>query len=114
VTPAGALRDRLHFQKRVETDDGHGNVRGEWETQFTAAARVTPLKGNEAVQAQRLAGIQPYAVTVRYSLAARAVDTAWRLVDARDTTRVFDITAAAYDERREWIQILATTGGADD
>jgi len=114
MTEAGDLRDRLVFQKRVEADDGHGNVKGGWQTQFTVAARVSPLKGNEAVQAQRLAGIQPYAITIRHSIGARAIDTSWRILDARDVKRVFNITAAAYDDRHQWIQLLATAGIAND
>ncbi|MBV9549302.1 MAG: head-tail adaptor protein [Alphaproteobacteria bacterium] len=113
ATGAGDLRAKLHFQKRVRCDDGHGNVRGDWQTQFTCRARLSPLHGSEAVQGARLEGLQPYAVTIRYSFAAASITTAWRIVDANNPDRSFNITAAATDERRQWIQIMATSGGAD-
>lgn len=109
---AGALRERLHFQRPSMADDGFGNLvpGGDFQTQFTVSAALQPLKGTEAVTAARLEGRQPYVVTIRQSAQTRQVNSHWRMVDARDATRVFEITAppADPDMRNAWLQLLAT------
>lgn len=114
---AGALRYRLNFQMRGDEDDGWGNVvpgAGPFETIFTASAGMRPLRGSEVVQAARLAGRQPFVVTVRKSSLTRRVTTAWQLVDARNANRVFAITSplADPDGRNQWLEFLAVEGGA--
>ena len=113
VAGSGDLRDRLHFQKRGVADDGFGNeVAGPFVTAFTAAASMLPLAGGEAVQAARLASRQPYVVTIRQSMQARQITTAWRIEDARTPGRYFNITAVADpDGRRQWLELLVTEGG---
>src|SRR5690606_16918032 len=84
---AGALRERLHFQRRADGDDGMGGTipgAGELATEFTVSAALRPLRGSEAVMADRLGGKQPYVVTVRYSQQMLEVTPAWRLKDARN------------------------------
>ncbi|MGH0278405.1 phage head completion protein [Sinorhizobium meliloti] len=45
---AGRMHQRLHFQKREIVDDSYGNeVAGPFETVFTAAAELIPLRGGE-------------------------------------------------------------------
>lgn len=111
---AGSLRDRLHFQQRLVGQDGFGNERpGEWQTMFTAAAELIPLRGTETVMAARLAGMQPYVIRIRSSTQSRLVDTSWRIVDARRPERIFNITAIVDpDNRRAWLDLTATEGGA--
>lgn len=111
---AGKLREKLLFQRRAVVDDGFGNeVAGDWETQFTAAADLIPLRGGEPVLAARLTGVQPFIIRIRSCIAARAVNTAWRAVDARQTSRVFNITAAVDpDNKNAWIDMMATQGVA--
>lgn len=108
----GDLRDLIHFQRRKKSDDGFGNqIAGDWITQFTLRANLKPLKGSETVIASRLAGIQPYVLTVRASPMSMEVSTDWRLVDARNADRVFNITAVIDpDGRRRWVEITATEG----
>lgn len=111
---AGALRERLRFERRPTTaDDGYGNVEGGWRMMFQAYARVRPLVGSETVIAQRLSGVQPVRITVRSSALARQVTAGWRAVDMRDEARVFNITApgANMDERNRWVDLMATFGG---
>lgn len=111
---AGDLRERVHLQRRTFADDGFGNtVAGDFETVFTCAAHYKPLRGTEAVQAQRLAGQQPYVVTIRQSSQSRNVLTDWQMVDARNPARVMSIAAISDpDGRRAWLEILATEGEA--
>ena len=113
----GALRERLHFQKRGEVDDGWGNPipgSGDFETQFTVFASMRPRTGGEEVTAARLSGRQPYVVRVRGSAVLRGVTTAWRLVDARNSNRIFAITSplADPDGKNQWLEFIATEGEA--
>lgn len=114
MTEAGKLRDKLFFQCRAIVDDGFGNeVSGDWQTKFTAAAELIPLKGGEPVLAARLSSVQPYIIRIRSCVAARAVTPAWRAVDARNPSRVFNITAAVDpDNKNAWLDIMATQGVA--
>jgi len=111
---AGKLREKLLFQRRALVDDGFGNeVAGDWETQFTAAADLIPLRGGEPVIASRLVGVQPFIVRIRSCSAALAVDPSWRAVDARQASRIFNITAAVDpDNKNAWIDMMATQGVA--
>ena len=112
----GALRYRLHFQRRGDLDDGWGNVTpgaGEFETVHTIAAAMRPLRGSESVQAARLEGRQPFVVTVRWASWLINVTTSWRLVDARNETRVLNILSplADPDGKRQWLEFIAQEGG---
>jgi head-tail adaptor len=113
-TGAGAMREKLHFQMRAMVDDGFGNEQaGDFATQFTTAAQLIPLKGSEPVIAARLAGVQPYIIRIRSSVSARGVTVAWRAVDARNPSRIFNITSAAnVDEKNAYIDMMATQGVA--
>lgn len=113
---AGVLRERLHFQRRGLGGDGWGNQdagMGEFETQFTAKAGMRPRTGGEGVDAARLGGSQPYVVLVRMTPRTMGVTTAWQLVDARDTTRIFAVTSppADPDGKNHWLEFLATEEG---
>lgn len=112
VRSAGPLRDRLHMQSRGLVDDGFGNEvpGGEFETRFTVWGNLRPLHGSESVMASRLAGKQPYLITVRGSSDMRQVNAAWRIVDKNNTDRIFAITAPPTEPERGWIEILATEG----
>lgn len=112
---AGALRERLHFQKRGDGDDGMGASMpgaGDFVTVFTAAAAMKPRTGGEGVDAARLSGTQPFVVTVRNTSKTRDITIAWQLVDARDDSRVFAVVSppADPDGRNAWLEFLATEG----
>lgn len=112
MTSAGDLRERIRFEKRADVSDGAGNTKGEWQAQFTVAAKVQPLKGGEGVLAGRLAGSQPVIIIVRSAKATRMISPAWRAVDAR-TGAVYAITAAAdMAGNRAFIDVLAVMGPA--
>lgn len=111
---AGKMRQKLHFQRRGPADDGYGNPQsGKFETVFTDYAELIPLKGGEPVIAARLTGTQPYVIRIRSSARSREVVTSWRAVDARDTSRVFNITAVAnFDQKNAYLDMTATQGVA--
>ncbi|HEV7345474.1 MAG TPA: head-tail adaptor protein [Devosia sp.] len=115
---AGALRERLHFQRRDIAGGGDGwggdpiPGSGEFATQFTVSAGMRPRVGTEAVDAARLSGQQPYVVTVRNTAQTRGVTVAWQLVDARDSNRVFAVKSppADPDGKNAWLEFLVTSG----
>lgn len=110
---AGALTERVHFQKRDEQDDGYGNpVAGDWTTQFTEPARLQPKLGSEPVLAARLTGVQPFLLVVRSSARTRAVTPAWRAVNARSGAEYNIRTVANADERNAWLEMLVQEGVA--
>jgi SPP1 family predicted phage head-tail adaptor len=111
---AGQLRDRITFQARGIVDDSYGNeVSGPWADQFTVAARVTTSPGREAVTAQRLQGVNPVDVWVRWSSQTANIKTEWRAFDARDPSRVFAILSVTDPEkyRRRFRLLSCTLGG---
>ncbi len=115
VHGAGRMRGKVNFQKRGDTvEDQYGNAQsGDWTTQFTDAAQLIPLKGSEPVIAARLTGVQPYILRIRGSVAARIVTTAWRAVDARNPSRIFNIRSGAnYDAKNAWIDFMVDDGVA--
>jgi len=111
--PAGQLRERVAFDLRTTVDDGYGNpVTGPFVEQFVAPARIMPLRGGEAVMADRLTGRQPVIITVRYSDAAMQIHPGWQARDVRKGT-VFNVTGAAnMDEKKIYIDVLAVAGEA--
>lgn len=113
---AGPLRERLTFQARSLADDGFGNeiASGEWEDQFTRSANLRPLRGTETVMAARLEGRQPYILTVRQSIDTRRIAIGWQIVDARDSERVFAVSAPPSDPdgKRAWLEMIVTEGQA--
>lgn len=111
----GALRHKMAFQKRGDGNDGFGNSvpgTGPFETEFSTWAALRPLRGSEAVMADRLSGRQPYVLTVRYSTHTAGVTPAWRIVDANN--RVYAITSplADPDGKRQWLEGIVTEGVA--
>ena len=107
------FRSRLHFQKRSVADDGYGNpVAGKFETVFSPRAQMIARNGTETVMAERLQGVQPYTVRIRYSAQAAAITADWRIVDARKPERVFAITAPPVnvDDEDRWIELLVSEG----
>lgn len=109
---AGALSERVTFSKRIETDDGLGNVESDWVDQFNEPTRLRPKLGSEPVIAARQAGVQPLLLVVRSSARTRSVTPAWRAVNAR-TGAIYNIrTVANPDERNTWLEMLVQEGVA--
>lgn len=108
---SGELRERIAFDLVAESDTTYGIVAGDWDEQFTRAARIRPLRGSEPVIAQRLSGVQPVVITVRSDPETRLITSAWRARDARAGTH-YQIRAVTPDEKRRYIDLLCETGVA--
>jgi head-tail adaptor len=113
---AGMLRERVLCQKKGQATDELGNpVPGgsEWATQFSVRAGFRPRNGGETALAGRLQGVQPYIVTLRSSENTRQITAEWRLVDARDATRIFAVRSLSDpDGKRQWLELLVEQGAA--
>lgn len=107
---AGDLRDRITFEARGE--DANGDPLGPWAPQFTVWAQLVWLRGSEAALQQRLEGKQPVAIVVRSSSSTRAINTAWRAVNARDPEQKFNLTSVSPAKEAGFLDILAVMGGA--
>ena len=102
----GAMLDRYAFQREGEPVGAADQ--GEFADVFSCAAQTVYLRGGEGVQAARLQGEQPVVITIRTCTQARQVDNTWRIVDARDRSRVFNITGVEQNAvDRGFIDILA-------
>jgi len=112
ATSSGDLREKITFQRRVETDDSYGNpISGAFADEFTVRARLTPKMGTEPVIASRMQGVQPYLMIVRSSTSTRLVTPAWQAVNARSGV-VYEIKAIANpDERGAWLELLVIDTG---
>lgn len=106
----GAMRDRYTFQRHVGSSVVGGIDRGAaWGGDVTVWAQTQFLHGSEAVQQSRLQGKQPVILTIRASSQTLPIDNAWRALNARDPSQVFNITGVEITPDRAFIQILATT-----
>lgn len=110
--PAGELREKVTFGERAYLSDGYGGQIGDFADQFTVAARIRPMKGGEDVLASRLTGIQPVIITVRYSSDTRQIAPDWSARDARTGTIYAIKSIMNTDERKRYLDILATSGEA--
>lgn len=110
------LRGKVHCQKKGPATDEFGNpvpAGTAWQTQFSARAGFRPRNGGESVIAGRLQGVQPYIVTVRQSSRTRLITTGWRLVDAHNPNRTFNVrTVVDPDGKRAWLEMLVEEGVA--
>lgn len=109
---AGSLSERIAFLEPDDIDDGYGGITTGYVERFQDAARLQPSMGSEPVIASRLAGIQPYTMTVRSSVATRAVTPAWRVRNVR-SGKTYNIKAVVnIDERNAYIEMLVVEGQA--
>lgn len=109
LTTAGDLREVIEIQNYAEVDDGYGGQIQEWQTAFTAPARIQILRGTETVIASRLAETQVLAITMRWQPAMADVTPAWRAKNARTGT-MYNIRSVEPDERRAWVNLLVESG----
>ncbi|MEX4006937.1 phage head closure protein [Neoaquamicrobium sediminum] len=109
---AGALRDRVAFDKRGTVDDGMGNsVAGPFEEQFSVRAELRALRGSEAVIAGRLEGRNTFGVYVRPSIKTRLITSDWRMRDTRRGT-VYAIRTVDAVTDPLWIYLTVESGVA--
>jgi head-tail adaptor len=112
---AGALTDRLVFQRRSTTPDDYGNEEAGFADAFTEPAELVILGlGNEAIAAARLEGRQPVTIRVRHNSRTVQIQADWRAMDERNPGIVYALTAAPVDRerKRRWLEIPAVLGAA--
>ena len=63
---AGALRQRLQIQAKVETRDSRGGVIETWSTVAERWGMITPLRMREIFQAQQVEARVSHRITLRY------------------------------------------------
>jgi len=112
--PAGKIRFRVAFDKRVAaTDDGYGAKPGDWVEQFQRSCGIQYLKGGEQVIEQRMAGVVPAILTVRTDSKTRLIDNSWRARDLASGA-TFNIKAIPPDDGKPlYTEFLCDTGSAD-
>jgi SPP1 family predicted phage head-tail adaptor len=115
VYTAGQLRERVRFEVRSAGQDALGEEDGSWVPDGDRVwALVEPLRGSERIQAGALQQPVDTLVVVRFSDARTDLDIMSRNLRLRWKGRVLDISGAiAVEGGREWIEIQASTGGAD-
>lgn len=113
VKTAGDLREMVAFEQRVEHDDGYGNMVTDFVERFRVWARITPLVGQEAVQAARLEGTQTVVITVRDSRDTHRVGSDWQIRNILDGV-IYGIKGPPInrDEKHGFFDILCQTGVA--
>jgi len=111
LTGAGLLRERVRFERRVNSLDGYGNTVSSWNQLVgPVAARIKPLRGGEKVMAQRLESVVTVEITVRKSSDTIQVTEADRAIDVRSGDE-FNIKAVVNpDERGRYLTFTATRG----
>ncbi|MFZ0267767.1 phage head completion protein [Caulobacter sp.] len=113
---AGELRQRVRFEARAQTaGDGYGNTEGDWEVIVSdRRVRLLPVRGGEAVQADRLAGLSAWTLDVPADTLVRTVAPQMRVVDCRDPTRTWDVKSVLDLEGRDrWRTMTLEMGGSD-
>ncbi|WP_262027143.1 phage head closure protein [Microvirga sp. Mcv34] len=111
---ASQLRERITLQRRGSTQDEYGNEQtGAWENVFTIAANIAPARGREEVLAQRLQGVRPVEITVRWSQQTQAIDPSWRLINTRRPAEIYNIhDTRDPDGRKQWNILTCSLGTA--
>lgn len=112
---SGDLTGSVAFDAPTRISDGHGGTETGWgadDDAVKARAHFRWLRGSEPVIAARLQGRQPVVVTVRSSLATRAITPAWRMRDLH-TGVVYNIrTGPVPSGDRLWLEFTCESGVA--
>jgi head-tail adaptor len=115
MTQAGDLTFRITFAARASGSDEYGESEGEFTDRFSRWGALTPRLGGERILADRLAGIQSVTIVVPWDDSTKTIAANWRATDVSEdgAGTVYDIKSAVdRTGRREWIEILAQSGGA--
>ena len=108
----GKLDYLVVFEQPGDVTDDYGNLTGGWVNPVTADAAFMFLRGGETVQASRLAGRQPIVVTVHDTSQTRAVNTSWRLRNAR-TGEIYNIRSGPVPtDNHQFVEFTVESGVA--
>lgn len=108
---AGILRATITVSRPSRVSDGRGGTVA--STVIVAAnipARITVKRGGEQVQAQRLSGITPHDITVRYDTTTATIRHGDTLTDQHDVIYAIKWVGCLDEGRPRWITIMAETG----
>jgi head-tail adaptor len=99
---AGALRERIAFERRSDARDLLAGARGKWRYDGAAWAAVTPLGSGDVVEADSLSALPRWRVIVRKR---DSVDPSSRIVWRGRYLRVRSVES----DPREPAQMILTT-----
>ncbi|KJS45239.1 MAG: hypothetical protein VR71_02160 [Roseovarius sp. BRH_c41] len=111
MSGAGELSERFAFDSPTTAPDGSGGNEAGWAEQFSRAAQVIYSRGNESVEAARLAGRSIYKVKLRSDSGTRTITTDWRARDVRRNV-VYNIREADAITDRAWVYLVVESGVA--
>lgn len=111
---AGDLNRRITFQRRTRVTSANGDQTDAWTDVATVAAKVSPLRGGETIQAARLGGTETFEITVYSTVSTRTLTPDDRAVDARSGRKLNLKWAANWDERDRFITLIAEAGSPAD
>lgn len=110
---AGDLRERVAFDHRIASDDGHGNERVDWCAPADALhrwAHFRHLRAGEAIQGARLQGQSTVVVTVRVSPETRAITAGQRMRDLATGMEYAVKSPPVLTDRRDMVEITVQSG----
>lgn len=107
---AGALRDRVTFQRLVAGLDAYGNAVSSWADHLTVWADVLESPGREAVAAGRVEAARTATMRVRRSSASLGLTAADRVVVRGRTWNIRSIGDVGRD--RVLLEMLIEVGVA--
>jgi head-tail adaptor len=110
-TGAGILRDRITVLRPSKVQNGRGGMTDTIKTVTTdLPARIVVKRGSEEVQSQRLSGVTPYEITVRYDAASATIAATDTLTDQNGKRYAIKWAGSLDEGRPRWITISAETG----
>jgi SPP1 family predicted phage head-tail adaptor len=108
---AGELRDRITVTRSSKVSNGRGGTTSAVQTVAEAIpAKIVVRKGGEQVQAQRLSGVTPHDITVRYDAITAAITATDTLTDQNGTVYAIQWAGSLDEGRKRWLTIMASTG----
>lgn len=116
VTGAGSLRSLLIFSERVDANDGAGNYQETWIKRLTRRGQITPSRGSETVEAERLEGRGLVNIRIRNDSDTRKITADWKATDGV-SGREYNIRSSRDPEQGgpshgQWLDLTAEHGRA--
>lgn len=107
---AGSLRERVTFQRAINSEDGFGNVVSGWADLIERSANIRETPGKEAVAAGRIEAEKTATIRVRSCPATRGVTAADRIIARGQAWNIRSVVAVG--DGRELIEFLCEAGVA--